>query len=51
VSLILVGMAGIGITRGILRHYHCPCCDDNLIGRTGLQLFLSICPHCGAKLG
>jgi hypothetical protein len=62
ISLLAIFAGGIGITVGTCRHYRCPRCDEmptrswtsfgpNSFGwQSGVVLFPSVCPNCGAKL-
>jgi len=62
VSLCAIFAGGIGITLGTRRHYRCPRCDEIPMGSwtrlgpgsfgasSGVELFPSVCPNCGAKL-
>jgi hypothetical protein len=61
-SLVVSGVAIIGINLGLRRHYRCPRCDaiptgswpnfgSGSVGRSwGIALFPSVCPNCGARL-
>jgi uncharacterized membrane protein HdeD (DUF308 family) len=61
-SLIVCGVAIIAIVMGLRRHYRCPGCNAipmgawNILGpgsvgrRSGVAVFPSVCPNCGAHL-
>ena len=61
VSLILIGVAGIGIVVGVRRHYRCPKCNTIPMTtwaqfgpafgiRRDVAINPSVCPKCGARL-
>lgn len=61
VSLILGGVAGIGIVFGVRRHYRCPKCNTIPMTtwaqfgpafgiRRDVAIKPSVCPKCGARL-
>jgi hypothetical protein len=51
VSLVVIGIGGIGITVGVRRYYRCPKCESiPMTWGRGLELFPDACRQCGAKL-
>jgi hypothetical protein len=62
ISLVAAGIAAVGITLGVRRHYRCPRCETIPMGswsqsgptsytwQSGVSLLPSVCRNCGARL-